>query len=273
MSSITFKIVPPPPALKSVVRCFRVAEHIDDEPLTVNICPNGLPGMVVQAGCVEALTTSKGVLRDVPTLFLYGQGTEPSVMHFASGPYITVQVLLQPDGLRLFGPDASTLTDDFLSADDIKATQLNKTLLETNDEQRMITLLGDFLLSRLAYPAADSDELVEVALQHIDQQIESISVAELITMFDISERQFEKRFKRAVGIAPQLYIRIRRFNQAMQLMDSGKYERLSDIAFALDFHDQSHFIRDIKIFSGKTPKGITQKVDEFYHDQVGTSFI
>jgi len=273
MSSITFKIIPSTTELEDIVVCFRIAEYAGRDSVSVNICPNGLPGMVFQAGCVEAISTSDGTVADVPKLFLYGQVTEPSSMHFRPGPYRTVQVLFKPDALRLLLADASTLTDNFLPAMDFGAGWLENELAAAEDEQAVVQILSEFLSSLAKRPVAEQDTLVAQAIRLIDERHEAISVAEIIRTLDISERQFQKRFNRAVGITPQLYIRTRRFNKAMKLMDSGQYDRLSDIAFALDFHDQSHFIRDIKAFSGQTPKGITQKVDEFYHDQVGTSFI
>jgi AraC-like DNA-binding protein len=194
-------------------------------------------------------------------------------MHFKPEPYTTVQVLLKPDALRLISNDASELTNNFLSSTDFGAKKLETQLLAAKNQEDIISLLSDFLVALAKNPASSPDATVQQSIKLIDQQNESANVADIIHALGISERQFQKRFKRSVGMAPQLYIRIRRFNKAMQLMDSGKYDRLSDIAFALNFHDQSHFIHDIKVFSGKTPKGITQKVDEFYHDQVGTAFL
>ncbi|MGF9914018.1 hypothetical protein ABEX47_31630 [Paenibacillus ehimensis] len=42
----------------------------------------------------------------------------------------------------------------------------------------------------------------------------------------IPERQFQKRFMQTVGVTPQFYIRVKRFNEAIRLMDTGEYERL-----------------------------------------------
>jgi len=70
-----------------------------------------------------------------------------------------------------------------------------------------------------------------------------------------------------------LYIRVKRFNEAIRLIKTGQFERLTDVAYALNFYDQSHFIRDIKAFSGMTPKSLSQKVDDFHHDQVGYSYV
>lgn len=78
---------------------------------------------------------------------------------------------------------------------------------------------------------------------------------------------------KTVGVTPQFYIRVRRFNEAIRLMDTGKFEKLSEIAYALNFYDQSHFIRDFKQFSGITPRGIYQKVEQFFRDQVGASYL
>ncbi|MGG0936716.1 helix-turn-helix domain-containing protein [Brevibacillus centrosporus] len=96
---------------------------------------------------------------------------------------------------------------------------------------------------------------------------------DLVAAFHISERQFQKRFARVVGISPQLFIRVRRVNEALRLMHSGWYERLSDVAYTLNYYDQSHFIRDMKSFSWVSPKHIAMKVSEFHSDLAGSSYL
>jgi AraC-like DNA-binding protein len=49
-----------------------------------------------------------------------------------------------------------------------------------------------------------------------------------------------------------------RFREAMQLIEANQFERLSDVAYDLNYVDQSHFIKDIKAFSGYTPKHLVQ---------------
>ena len=99
-----------------------------------------------------------------------------------------------------------------------------------------------------------------------------MNVGALAKYLDLSERQLERRFSQTVGLSPLSYIRVRRFNEAMRLMKTGGYNRLTDVAYALNFHDQSHFIREIKSFTGVTPKSLLQSVDDFYHNQVGYSY-
>ncbi|MCU6709948.1 helix-turn-helix domain-containing protein [Paenibacillus sp. J5C_2022] len=72
---------------------------------------------------------------------------------------------------------------------------------------------------------------------------------------------------------PQLFIRVRRVNEALRMMHSGSYERLSDVAYALNYYDQSHFIRDMKMFSWVSPKHMAMKVSEFHSDLTGSSYL
>jgi tRNA isopentenyl-2-thiomethyl-A-37 hydroxylase MiaE len=50
-------------------------------------------------------------------------------------------------------------------------------------------------------------------------------------------------------------------------------ETLTVVAHALGFHDQSHFIRDIKAFSGLTPKSLSHHADDFHHGQAGYFYL
>ena len=66
----------------------------------------------------------------------------------------------------------------------------------------------------------------------------------------LSERQYRRRFEAAVGIAPKLHARIRRFQFALTRIGSVPF---ADAAAASGYADQSHLIRDFKQFTGLTP--------------------
>jgi AraC-like DNA-binding protein len=278
MGSIQFTIVPPSDELARDVAFFRSASYEERAAQRINVCPNGLPGIVLQHSgnqpAVERIVTSAGrTVPYPPTLFLYGQITTPSIMHFVPRPYTTLQVLLKPHALRLLlGADASQLTNDSLSPASFGAEALHQQLLATQDNTVRIDLFTRFLTDRLANAAVKRDMIIEQSLALIEQHIGTVTTDRLIQHSGLSERQFQRRFRESAGVTPQWYIRVRRFHKAMELMDAGRYARLADVAHALNFHDQSHFIHDIRAFSGITPRGIGQKVHEFYHDQVGNFY-
>lgn len=152
------------------------------------------------------------------------------------------------------------------------AEELEKQLISTKTNPERMSLLSQFLITKLEQ-TNQRDELIEQMLDYIRNKISTITIRDLLSAFHISERQFQKRFSQVVGMPPQLYIRVKRVNEALKMMNSGKYERFSDIAYALNFYDQSHFIRDIKAFSWVTPKSITHKVSEFHSDEAGSSYL
>ncbi|MBW8351141.1 AraC family transcriptional regulator [Bacillus sp. IITD106] len=278
MSTINFKVIPSPHMLRRDIECIRITSQKGTEALEVKVCPSGFPGIVFNvasdgSSAIESITTRKAKASNVPRLFMHGQGAEPSIMCFKSEPYISIQVVFKSHALyTLFGMDASSLNQGFLLPEQFGATKLKLRLLNANTTAERVTILGEFLIAKLQQ-TNKRDELIEQILDYIREHIESVTVKNLVAAFHISERQFQKRFARVVGMQPQLYIRVKRINEALRLMNTGQYERLSDIAYILNFYDQSHFIRDMKAFSWVSPKNIMMKVSEFHSDQAGSSYL
>jgi AraC-like DNA-binding protein len=278
MSTIKFIILEPVEVLKRDVEYFRIAEYVGEEGVTIKVCPNGFPGIVFQHSngqpAIRSIVTSSGrIVNMPPTLFLYGQVTELSVMNYKNEPYTTVQAVLKPHALKtLFGLNASALTNGSIGYQEFDAEDLNIQLIKAQSNEEYINLFTNFLLGKLKL-FKPRDTIVEESMSYIHSNISNITVKNLLGQLYLSERQFEKRFVKAVGVSPRFYIRVKRFNEAMKLIDSGKFDRLSDVAQVLNYFDQSHFIRDIKVFSGITPKSISQKIVDFHHDQIGSSYL
>jgi AraC-like DNA-binding protein len=277
MGSLQFTILQAPDILKNDVECFRIAEATDAEELAIKVSPNGMPGMVFQQNngrsALEQIITHSGRTVSPSPFFLYGPGIEPSVMHYKRGSSTTIQVIFKPYALKtLLGINAAALADRWTDLHEFSAEDLTVQLMNARNEQERMTLLINFLLARFKQ-VQTRDMLVEKSLSFINKNIGSIHIKYLLEYFSISERQFERRFIQAVGLSPQLYIRVKRFNEAIRLIKTGQFARLTDVAYALNFYDQSHFIRDIKAFSGMTPKSLSQRVDDFHHEQAGYSYL
>jgi AraC-like DNA-binding protein len=258
--------------------CLRISTYSGDRPLEVKVCPSGYPGIVFQLAAdhnvaIDNITIRTAETSQIPILFLHGQGSEPSIMHFRGMPYTTIQMVLKPHALySVFGWDASGYKQGLLSPDQFDAVTLERQLMAANSTDERVFRLNNYLINQLKL-TNKRDELIERALDLIRENIVSITVQDLVATLHISERQFQKRFARVVGISPQLFIRVRRVNEALRLMHSGQYERLSEVAYALNYYDQSHFIRDMKSFSWVSPKHIAMKVSEFHSDLAGSSYL
>jgi len=154
-----------------------------------------------------------------PRLFVHRQITQVAAMSFR-GPFTTIQVVLKAYALRsLFGVDASTLTKTSTALSQLcpgvgSAADLEKTLVSTENNFERLTLLTR-LIQSLKASETNRDEVVEESIALISRDIATISVRLLRKHLGISERQFEKRFTKAVGIAPKLSIRISRTNDVV----------------------------------------------------------
>jgi len=270
-----FRVLAPPDILKRDVECILLNRFSSTEQVEIRVFSNGIPGIVFHHKdghpAIKSILSQSGRQTFPPSSFVCGAGTESSLMKFERGLYTVIQVILKPQALRtLLGINAVHLKDQAVELNEFSTEDLHEQLLNAPDERAQVSLLTDFLVSRLDRAIA-RDSLVEESLYLIHQRIGTITVRALARWLCISERQFERRFSQAVGLSPLSYIRVKRFNEAIRLMKTGQYATLTDVAYALHFHDQSHFIREVRSFTGQTPKDISQSVDDFIHNQAGYS--
>lgn len=265
-----------PAALRSHVLHVRVFDNEDTTPFSVKVAPVALPGVVLhhkgRCPAIASLETPHGTVSRLPPAFIYGAGTTPSTMRYHGGPHLTIQIILKPQGLRsILGLHARRLRNGFLPLSAFSGAPSFSALLAERTPQAKTDRLLTFL-ARQALQNGIHDRVVERALDLVEQQVDDLRLAPILRALGISERQLERRFSVSVGVPPKTYLRVRRFNQALRLMKSRRYSTLASIAYALNFADQSHFIRDLKAFAQVTPKGLSQRSQQF-HEQAGFSFL
>jgi AraC-like DNA-binding protein len=266
---------PVPPVLRRDVLHVRVFDNPSAQRISIKVAPVALPGLVFhQKGsgpAIQRIETPKGTAEGLPLAFVYGAGTTPSTMHYWPGPHLTIQVILKPAALHaLFGLDARRLRNGAMSLSELPCAPTVASLHRARGPHGKVALLFDFLATQVAI-GKTRDVLVERALGLMEEQRMDLRLPRILAALGLSERQLERRFTRAVGVAPKTYVRVRRFNEALRLMKSRRYPTLASIAYALGFSDQSHFIRDLKAFSRITPKGLSQRADQF-HELAGFSY-
>lgn len=84
----------------------------------------------------------------------------------------------------------------------------------------------------------------------------NISVSELARLSNWSSRQINRYFNHWFGVSLKTYSSILRFRQSLSHIKAGNLYPESQFA------DQSHFIKEIKKFSGHTPKELHKNRDD-----------
>ncbi|MCB1584035.1 MAG: helix-turn-helix transcriptional regulator [Marinicella sp.] len=95
----------------------------------------------------------------------------------------------------------------------------------------------------------------------IDQSVRSIlnckgmiDMESLERQSFLSTAQFRKRFREEVGLSPKKYAKVIKINAILNELEQQKGQKnLTDLVYAYDYFDQSHFIRDFRSVVGKTP--------------------
>lgn len=193
-------------------------------------------------------------------VYIFGQKTRSVEYHFDGKPFRAFGFKLKPIALfPLFGLSACEITDQVLSLDQIEANGhlyadiLNNSIL--SKEAKMDEILRILTTSR----ELPGNKLLEELLTDIHQTKGEAPISDLLDKYDIGYKRSERLFKQYVGLTPKIYARIIRFNHSIRQGMVGNRSHLTDIAYQSGFFDQTHFIKETKRFTGRTPSELFLK--------------
>jgi AraC-like DNA-binding protein len=90
--------------------------------------------------------------------------------------------------------------------------------------------------------------MAEIARRH-----GALSIRELSESMGMSQKHLIVQFKQMVGFTPKELGRLYRFADILASIDLTQPVNWTLVAHQFRYHDQSHFIRDFKEFTGHTP--------------------
>jgi AraC-like DNA-binding protein len=166
------------------------------------------------------------------------------------GVYLYPFVIPQLSGVSSLELAGKTMSLDLIARCDGK--ELEELIMLAPSTAARVEILTAFLEKKFASNQT-KDTRIQQAIRHVIHTNGANTIEALAREFNISRRQFERKFKEHSGFNPKLYSRIIRFQSALrQYGDSSR--NLTDIAYDCGYYDQSHFIHDFKAFSGYHPK-------------------
>jgi AraC-like DNA-binding protein len=94
---------------------------------------------------------------------------------------------------------------------------------------------------------------VEFALGAFARAESGLTIRDVAQEAGLSQRRFIQVFAPEVGMSPKLFCRVRRFHQTLSLLRPTTPPNWAQLALDCGYFDQSHLIRDFRIFSGISP--------------------
>jgi len=248
--------------LRSFVKCFWTLE--------VPASPDTPRQRILPDGCIELFFilgddvkrfTSEDEYIIQPREMILGQITEPYFIqptgyvnsfavrfypygfaNFVSVPIHQLANKETPIG-HLFGEEVSK--------------QLSDKVVNAESTAQRIRIMEDFLLEKLKTKAT-IDHIVKSTVDALLATKGSLSIHSILKNDLSKRRQLERKFSQQIGISPKQLGKVIRL-QAVLKMILDQQSQLTNIAYESDYHDQAHFIKDFREFTGASPK-------HFLHD-------
>lgn len=156
---------------------------------------------------------------------------------------------------HLFNLPPAGLTDqmpDIYSALGKEGKDLEEQIMLARDNRKRCRILSRFFEKKLSCHVPEQHPAI-AAVKYVTQSKNLHPVGVLAHMFNLSERQFERKFREYSGFNPKLCMRIIRFGEACNRYGLTNQKSLTEIGYECGYYDQSHFIHDFKEFSGYEP--------------------
>lgn len=235
----------PAPALAPYVQCYA-------EFRVWKAPPRPYRHLVVPDGCPHLTYLRPAAPRGSVVL---GGPRATSVEHDITGPLLCWDVKLRPHGIGLLGQDAIEWLGRMEApsgdlADLARRLEAGLRVCERADEAGAVL---DALLLPLLEEANRIDELVSGVVQRIEAANGAEAIGALAAGLPVGERQLQRRFRRATGISPKQFSRIRRFRACARNLIATNPEQWGRVAIAHGYADQAHLNREFARLSGRSP--------------------
>lgn len=261
---MTLEITLPSPDLRHIIRHYewiKVPETYE-QAQTVTMLPSLAMGFIFVCKRKrdfilvnkKVMPTSMSALGLIPATLIRSQ-------NYHYGGVEVVRVIFQLGALSLLLKSSLaefTNNQTFLMeglSDEYKALEEKVILADTYAAR--IACIEDFVRQQLA--RAKEQQALQFAITPEQWRDRHLKVQDLAKDMGYSTRQLRRIFDKSLGLSPKMFIRLVRYNAALQLMHRRQHINLTDIAYQCGYHDQAHFIHEFKEFTEQTPSSFIQE--------------
>ncbi len=152
------------------------------------------------------------------------------------------------------------LTDSVVDGDLVLSNEImdvRQMILEASSVFEKFYAVEKFLLGKFGGKLI-VNPFIEFAVDKIVKSPNKMSIAQISNKVGYSQKHLIKLFKDNVGVTPKEFLKIIRFQKAVEEIAAAKEIEWTSLANECGYYDQAHFINDFKIFSGFTPKRYQQ---------------
>jgi AraC-like DNA-binding protein len=258
-----FRFVPPSAPLRGWVREHRIIRFNFSAEMKVPAkpyWPRPATALAFYPRDPERVTVgTNGVARRKPRAVLIGQ---PTLMTLRQGgsDFSVYQIEFEPGALhRITGLSLDTLRDDWVDAEAVFADDFRRMVdqIEDHDDAAtMIAIAESWLLahvSRVKRVQKPSDRIANLLLAN-----HRLDLGYLADKCGVDTRQLRRQFHSRIGVGPQLFTRLIRFDRLIRNANRQPSATWLDLAVNAGYFDHQHLARDFRDFTAMTPRAFKQ---------------
>ncbi len=149
----------------------------------------------------------------------------------------------------------SNLSNSVVPSEEILSDEifeLRSLILRQKETKKKFDVLLQWLNNRF-----DQKYVADVEIKQILHRLKEEPASkfqEIIGKYSKSQKHLISEFKKHNGLTPKQLHKVFRFNKILQVIQDQKKIEWSMIAYECGFADQSHFIKEFKLYSGMNPQ-------------------
>jgi len=149
----------------------------------------------------------------------------------------------------LYGISAERVMDCPANFTEIERSDCLDEIFSVDDTCGRLRILKNYLLGKVK---GNKNTITLQTVEHLYKNPKEQTVVAIADHFHCSKRQLYRIFKTNYGISPKVMLNILRLHLSLTLM-LGHSMCCADIANICGFYDQSHFIKEMKRYTGFSP--------------------
>ena len=264
LNDIGFQMFTPSEELQPSIQCYW-SIYLKENlllPRTEKIISDGGMGIVFNFGDKFSIKIGERTSTDTAGYFVTGPTRKATHLRFDEKIY-AIGIRFNPGGAYpFFQEDISNFTDRIIPGFENENFKINNLYLKLKNADSLIekiTELDRYLLKTPrrsdALPSLWMIQVINIIQQHKG----SMKINDLSNCLKLTRRHFDRKFKKEVGLLPKQFSSIVRIEKSRSMIQSLKFNSLTEVSMEHDYFDQAHFIREFKAFVEETPKEYLQK--------------